>query len=161
MMGGVSLGQIVTLTGLESYQIQNWVRRGYLAPPENKRYTLRQLCRILNINLMKNTLTMESICSLLSFVNGRLDDERDDLIDDTELYFLFLKCARKIAEGTRLETVREEIRNMPVPKLLGSNPDAAQRIRNVLEIMVTAWRATVLRQQAEAMLEEINKENVS
>ena len=72
-----------------------------------------------------------------------------------------MKCARKIAEGTRLETVREEIRNMPVPKLLGSNPDAAQRIRNVLEIMVTAWRATVLRQQAEAMLEEINKENVS
>ena len=161
MMGGVSLGQIVTLTGLEPYQIQNWVRRGYLAPPENKRYTLRQLCRILNINLMKNTLTMESICSLLSYINGRLDDERDDLIDDTELYFLFLKCARKIAEGTRLETVREEIRNMPAPKLLGSNPDAAQRIRNVLEIMVTAWRATVLRQQAEALLEEINKENVS
>ena len=50
--GGVVLSQVAGITGLEPYQVQNWVRRGFLTPPEKKRYTLRQLCRIININIL-------------------------------------------------------------------------------------------------------------
>ena len=41
--GGMMLGQITAVTGLEPYTVQNWVKRGFLPAPENKRYTLRQL----------------------------------------------------------------------------------------------------------------------
>ena len=51
--GGIVLSQVSGITGLEPYAVQNWVKRGFLPPPERKRYTLRQLCRIININMLK------------------------------------------------------------------------------------------------------------
>ena len=41
--GGMVLSQVCAITGLESYTVQNWVKRGFLAPPEKKRYSMRQL----------------------------------------------------------------------------------------------------------------------
>ena len=68
--GGMVLGQVSNLSGLEPYMIQNWVKRGFLSPPKGKRYSLRQLCRILNINMLRGALPMEKICGLLTYVNG-------------------------------------------------------------------------------------------
>ena len=51
--GGIVLSQIVEITGLEPYTVQNWVKRGFLVPPDRKRYNLTQLCRIININMLK------------------------------------------------------------------------------------------------------------
>ena len=65
LAGDIMLGQVSAITGLEPYTIQNWVKRGFLTPPVNKRYTLRQLCRIININMLKAALPMEDICGLL------------------------------------------------------------------------------------------------
>ena len=95
MAGGMVLSQVASVTGLESYTVQNWVKRGFLPPPEQKRYTLRQLCRIININMLRSSLSMERICGLLSYVNGRLDDTADDIIDDAKLYFLFVRLAAR------------------------------------------------------------------
>ena len=47
MAGGMVLSQVASVTGLEPYTVQNWVKRGFLSPPERKRYTLNQLCRII------------------------------------------------------------------------------------------------------------------
>ena len=58
LAGGMVLSQVASITGLEPYTIQNWVKRGFLTKPENKHYSLRQLCRILNINMLKNILQM-------------------------------------------------------------------------------------------------------
>ena len=93
MAGGIVLSQAAGITGLEPYTIQNWVKRGFLTPPQRKKYTLRQLCRIININMLKAALPMEEICGLLGYINGNLDDESDDLIDDSQLYFLFVRLA--------------------------------------------------------------------
>ena len=93
--GGMVLGQVSNLSGLEPYMIQNWVKRGFLSPPKGKRYSLRQLCRILNINMLRGALPMEKICGLLTYVNGHLNDESDDLIDDSELYFTFVQLASR------------------------------------------------------------------
>ena len=90
LAGGMALGQIANITGLEPYTVQNWVKRGFLSPPRNKRYTLDQLCRILTINMLKAALSLEQICGLLRYINGDLEDESDDLIRDTQLYFLFV-----------------------------------------------------------------------
>lgn len=154
-MGGITLGQIVQLTGLEPYRVQNWVRRGFLAPPVSKRYGLNQVCRILNIHMMESTLTMERICSLLSYVNGQLNDESDDLIDDAALYFLFLDLAKETPLGTPEGEIREKIKNQ-----LKNRPERApggnHRVEEVLLIMLTAWQATELRHQAEKMVESLS-----
>ena len=46
LAGGMVLGQIASLTGLEPHTVQNWVKRGFLSNPVNKRYSCNQFCRI-------------------------------------------------------------------------------------------------------------------
>lgn len=91
--GGLVLSQVCQITGLEPYTVQNWVKRGFLTPPVKKKYNRRQLSRIIIINMLKSALPMESICRLLSYVNGQLDDESDDIIDDSVMYLIFLRLA--------------------------------------------------------------------
>ena len=37
LAGGMVLGQVASVTGLEPYTVQNWVKRGFLPPPKNRR----------------------------------------------------------------------------------------------------------------------------
>ncbi len=151
LAGGMMLSQVSSLTGLESYTIQNWVKRGFLSPPQKKRYTLRQLCRIININMLKSVLPMEQICSLLAYVNGQLDDESDDMIDDSVLYFMFVRLAAQspeLGDSEKWDRILEEIMadyEEPVP-------GAKERVKQVLRIMLTAWIAARIGQEAEKML---------
>lgn len=153
--GGMVLSQVSSITGLEPYMVQNWVKRGFLTKPQQKRYTLRQLCRIININMLKSALPMESICSLLTYVNGHLDDESDDLIDDSALYFMFVHLA---AQAERINSVEE--RNALIAQAMETYqepvPGAKERVEKVLRIMLTAWASARLRQDAEQMLRELN-----
>ena len=56
LAGGIVRSQVSAVTGLESHMIQNWVKRGFLSNPVNKRYSCRQFCRIAIINMLKTTL---------------------------------------------------------------------------------------------------------
>ena len=152
--GGIVLSQVSAVTGLEPYTVQNWVKRGFLPKPENKRYSLRQLCRILNINMLRGALPMEKICGLLTYVNGHLDDESDDLIDDSQLYFMFVRLA---ARARRLDD-KDELRQA-LDQVLSDYeepvPGAKLRIEKVLRVMLTAWISTRMRQEAEKMLSDM------
>ena len=154
LAGGMVLSQICSITGLEAYAVQNWVKRGFLSPPERKRYSLGQLCRIININMLKNVLPMERIVGLLSYINGDLGDESDDIIDDSQLYFMFVRLA---AQATVMNTpqgrdqrIEEELARYREPV-----PGAKERVKKVLCIMLTAWASALLRQKAEQMLQEL------
>lgn len=156
LAGGMMLGQVSAITGLEPYTVQNWVKRGFLRPPENKRYTLRQLCRIININMLKAALPMEDICGLLQYINGQLNDERDDLIDDSQLYFLFVKLVmyhRQMHDSAGREAYLKEV----LADYQEPVPGAKDRVEKVLRVMLTAWAAAQLRQTAEAMVQELKK----
>lgn len=152
--GGMVLSQVASVTGLEPYTVQNWVKRGFLPPPERKKYSLEQLCRIININMLKAALSLEQICGLLSYVNGDLSDESDDLIDDATLYFLFVRLA---ADHRRMNT--PEGRDAYLSQLLSEQtqltPDAKARVAKVLTIMLTAWAASQLRLSAEVMVKDL------
>ena len=76
--GGMVLSQVAAVTGLEPYTIQNWVKRGFLTPPEHKRYTLRQLCRIININILKGNMPLEQIIKLMTL--GLTEAEAEEQI---------------------------------------------------------------------------------
>ena len=155
--GGMMLGQITAVTGLEPYTVQNWVKRGFLPAPENKRYTLRQLCRIININMLKDVLAMEDICGLLQYINGDLDDESDDLIDDSRLYFLFIRLAECHAR-THTPFEKDIYLDEVLADYLEPVPGAKQRVAKVLRVMLTAWAAAQLKQSAQKRLAEL-KEN--
>lgn len=153
--GGIVLSQVAGVTGLEPYAVQNWVKRGLLPPPERKKYSQAQLCRILTINMLKNVLPMERICGMLSYINGQLDDDSDDIIDDSKLYFMFLRLAAHYRvmhnEEGRDALIEQELKDYVEPV-----PGAKDRIAVVLRIMLTAWAAAQLRQAAEQMLKEID-----
>ena len=154
LAGDMALSQVAHITGLESYAIQNWVKRGFLTPPEHKRYTMHQLCRIININMLKAALSLEQICGLLSYVNGDLSDESDDLIDDATLYFLFVRLA---ADHRKMNN--PEGRDAYLAQLLATqtqlSPEAGTRVAKVLTVMLTAWAASQLRLAAEAMVKDL------
>lgn len=152
--GGIILSQVSSITGLEPYTVQNWVKRGFLAAPVHKRYTLRQLCRIININMLKGALPMERICGLLGYINGQLDDESDDIIDDSQLYFMFVHLAARIKELYR-EDEREVLLDQTLENYTEPFPGTKDRVRRVLRIMLTAWLASRMRQEAENMLDTL------
>ena len=155
--GGIALSQVTSITGLDPYMIQNWVKRGFLTKPEQKRYSLNQLCRVITINMLKGVLPMERICGLLSYVNGRLDDESDDIIDDAELYFLFLQLAAQARDMDShdqwTQAVEDTLADYQEPV-----PGAKERVRQVLRVMLTAWIAARMAQEAEKMMAALEKE---
>ena len=153
LAGGLVLSQVTQVTELEPYIIQNWVRRGFLAPPKQRKYTRRQLSRILMINALKSTLSIEQICKLLSYINGALDDEGDDTIDDTELYGAFVLVAGSVQKHSL--TSESEMNRLIADGLKDykeSIPGAKERIEQALRIMITAWRAAQLQTKAQSMM---------
>ena len=156
LAGGIVLSQVAGITGLEPYTVQNWVKRGFLTKPVGKRYTLRQLCRILNINMFKNVMPLEQVCKLLSYVNGHLDDESDDIIDDSVLYFFFVRLASNYSVMHNTEG-REEYLEKVLEGYAEPLPGARERVKKVLRIMLTAWAASQLRTAAEEMVKALEE----
>ena len=154
LAGGLTLSQVSSITGLEPYTIQNWVKRGFLSSPVNKRYNMEQVCRILNINILKGAVPLEQIIKLMAYLNGDLTDESDDLVDDTMLFFLFVKLAARARYigGTKawddaLLEVTEDYRE-PVP-------GARDKLIKVLKVMLTVWCANQLKLQADQMMAQM------
>ena len=151
LAGGLTLSQVASVTGLEPYTIQNWVKRGFLSPPRNKRYDMEQVCRIIIINMLKGALPLEQICSLISYINGSLTDESDDIIDDAVLYFKFVSLAARARHigGSKEwgEAIDEVMSDYEEPV-----PGAKMRIVKVLRIMLTAWIASRLCTEAQEQI---------
>ena len=77
-----------------------------------------------------------------------------DLVDDTQLYFLFVKLAARARYigGTKawddaLVEITEDFEE-PVP-------GAREKLIKVLKVMLTIWCANMLKMQADAMMAEM------
>ena len=154
LAGGLTLSQVSSITGLEPYTIQNWVKRKFLSPPHGKRYDMEQGCRLININILKGTMPLEQIIHLMSYLNGDLTSEADDLVDDTMLFFFFVRLAsraRYIGGSTAWDDALIEI----TEGYQESVPGAREKLIKVLKIMLTVWCANMLKQQAETMIAEL------
>lgn len=152
--GGIALSQVANITGLEPYTVQNWVKRGFLTKPERKRYSMRQLCRVLNINMLKSAMPMEEICRLLGYINGALDNEGDDLIDDSRLYFMFVRLAARIRHIGGYQNWDDALAEVTADYQEPA-PGAREKLILVLRIMLTAWAAAQLKAQTEKMMSEL------
>ena len=141
LTGGLMLSQVSQFTGLEPHTIQNWVKRGFLPPPQNKRYDRSQLCRILIIHMLKDTLALPTICRLLSY------------IDDSQLYLYIIQVVFSL-ENDKLEGLShlEERCRQVLEGYREPFAGARDRVLLVLRIIVTAHLASRLTQQANLLI---------
>ena len=154
LAGGLTLSQVSNLTGLEPYTIQNWVKRGFLPSPVNKKYNMEQLCRLININILKGAMPLEQIIKLMAYLNGDLADESDDLVDDTLLFFLFTKLAsraRYIGGNKNWDDALVEVTDGYIELI----PGAREKLIKVLKVMLTVWCANSLKSLADQMITEL------
>lgn len=150
--GGISLSQVSNMAGLEPYLIQNWVKRKFVSSPVKKLYSKEQFSRIIIINMLRETLQIESICNLVQIIGGKPDDDSDDFIRDDELYHRYVDMICEgdidITDKTQMLQVTQEA----VEGFENSMPWAKEKLAKILQIMLYAHTASKLRDSAKEML---------
>lgn len=153
--GGLLLSQVTEMTGLAPSTIQNWVKRGWVANPVNKKYDEIRVARILLINLLRNSMQLERIAHLLAYVNGSVYDREDDSISDTRLYSLVCAAIFRLQDGGHMERetlvplIEAQLRDYPQ-----TVPDAPERLLNALEIILLSVEAASCMKRAEERYEQ-------
>ena len=150
--GGITLSQVSVMTGLEPYMIQNWVKREFVPPPIKRQYTADQFARIVIINMLRESLQIDCICGLLSYINGKLHDESDDLISDSELYHKYVEL---ISHTGGIVKNRESVK--AAAESVAQNyeepvPGARMRLVKILQVMAYAHYANISKRAAEEIL---------
>ena len=84
-------------------------------------------------------------------INGELDNESDDVIDDSQLYFMFVRLAVRMKELYR-EEERDAVLEQTMADYAEPVPGARERVKQVLRIMLTAWLTSRMMQETEKML---------
>ena len=161
--GGLMLSQVVEMTGLGSSTIQNWIKRGWIMSPVDKKYSERQVARILIIDLLRKSMKLENILRLMECVNGDVEDQSDDIIKDADLYtyiYNIIKRTEPLEKFTldRLDSViDEEIRDYHGTSegYTGHVSDATKRLHDALRIILLTYMSSELRKRAEAELETL------
>ena len=155
--GGITLSQVSILSGLEYYLIQNWVKRGFVSSPVKRVYSREQFARIIIINMLRDTLPIEKISSLIHIIGGDPNDRSDDLIGDDELYHRYVDLAAEA--GGKVITDPEAIL-AAVERSASSYdepiPGARKRLIKILQVMAFAHFASVSRRAAEEILSKLD-----
>ncbi len=148
--GGLTLAQVCSITGLETSTVQNWVKRGFVANPIKKRYYDRQLARILIINALRDCMQIDQAVALLRYLNGDVEDERDDAISEARLYDYFcavtrdLSLERGISHDRIALNIKEAIKDFD-----GNHTDSANNLYRTLEIMCYAYASALYKREAD------------
>lgn len=148
---GLVMSQIRDFTGLNTPAIQNWINRGWLTHPQNKRYTLNQVARILIINTLRETMSLESITKLLFYVNGVAGDTRDDIICEGELYGYICDVIFSPATDDTIDDCVEDI----VKNFVEKNPGDSLRLKTALKIVYFSYTANTYMKLSECMLRDL------
>ncbi len=157
--GGLTLSQLSKLTGLEGSTIQNWIKRGWVSSTKGKKYSEKQILRILLINMLRNTMKLENIVNLMTYINGDVEDTSDDIIDDVQLYNGLCRIIFNAEDSGFYES--EEIRNLVKKEIndYSENIHADEyKLHKAMFVMVMAHRSAYLKSEMEKTLEEINSE---
>ncbi|MBR2405929.1 MAG: DUF1836 domain-containing protein [Clostridia bacterium] len=154
--GGITLSQVSVMTGLEPHVVQNWVKRGFVSSPVKRMYSKNQFARIVIINMLRESLHLDRICTLLGYLNGCLNDESDDVIGDSELYHMYTDL---IAEGGGMILDSESVRDAAeavAATYTEPVPGAKRRLVKILQVMANAHYASLSRRRAEELLSQLD-----
>ena len=151
-MGGITLSQVSVMTGLEPYLVQNWVKRGFVSSPVKRVYSPRQFARIIIINMLRESLQIDKICDLISITAVKLNDDRDDIVTDDELYHRYVDMLSEgnidIGDSESVKMAADKAADefavwLPIPK---------KEISGILQVMAYAHFAGLLKKNAESIL---------
>ena len=153
--GGITLSQVSNMTGLEPYLIQNWVKRRFVSSPVKKLYSKEQFARIVIINMLRETLQLESISNLVHAIGGEVDNEFDDLIKDDELYHRYVDMVSNVninpqdsnSVPTAAEAATEDFEE--------NLPNTKKELITILEAMFYAHSASLRIKECEEKLATI------
>lgn len=158
LTGGLTLSQLAEISGLETSTIQNWVKRGWVESPKNRRYGETSTARTLIIAMLRGAMQLSSIVELMSYVNGRVDDRSDDAIPDAKLYNILCSIT------TRLENIHsfdlENIDKMISEETDGYEepfPGGKEKLFNTLKVMTLAYFSSELKSRADNLFNSILK----
>lgn len=146
---GLTLSQVCAITGLEPSAVQNWVKRGFVARPIQKKYRERQLARILLICALRDCMQIDRIGALMAMVNGSANDESDDIVPEDQLYDYLCACVGDPADDRRTPAEIPAVVASVLKTYRAPSPAAAQRLEQALTVMVYAYTAGQLKQEAE------------
>ena len=106
--------------------------------------------------MLKDGLQIEKITGLLSYINGRLDDESDDIIDDTQLYLYYISVISGIETPIADERILVSHIDAVTADFEEPFPGAKRRIVKVLAVMANAHMAAMFRKKAEDILNTLD-----
>ena len=155
---GVMLTQIREISGIDGSTLQNWTKRGWVANARLKRYNIDQVAHILIINMLRSCMQLDKIAFLVSYINGRVYDQSDDIIRDSQLYDYICRIldrlmnAGKITQdNTTLRDTIEEITSDYEEKVTG----ARKRLNTAIEIIIIAYYASIIKSHSDGMVDAL------
>jgi len=153
---GITLSQVCEITGLEPGTIQNWIKRGFVSHPVDRKYSKEQVARIILINFLRETFVIEKVANLLSYVNGDLLDESDNIMNDSEIYECLcgILLSGELKEGLNGDIVSEKI-DEQLADFNEPFPGAKDRLKLVLQSMIYAWWSAEYKRIAHRLTENI------
>lgn len=157
--GGLTLSQLSKLTGLEGSTIQNWIKRGWVSSTKGKKYSEKQILRILLINMLRNTMRLENIVNLMTYINGDVEDTSDDIIDDIQLYNGLCRIIFNAEDAKAYEP--DSVRKLVEKEIsdYSENIHADEyKLHKAMYVMVMAYRSAYLKLEMEKILNDINEE---
>lgn len=146
--GGLTLSQVSVMTGLEPYMIQNWVKRGFVSSPVKRMYSRDQFARIVIINMLRDSLQIDKICSIIEIISGDPKDKSDDLISDSELYHRYVDMLSDGGVSITDPDSVHEVAERASEGFVGNLPNAKKQLVRILQIMLLAHTASRLKEKS-------------
>ena len=155
---GVMLTQIREISGIDGSTLQNWTKRGWVANARLKRYNIDQVAHILIINMLRSCMQLDKIAFLVSYINGRVYDQSDDIIRDSQLYDYICRILDKLMnageitkDNTTLRDTIEQITSDYEEKVTG----ARKRLNTAIEIIIIAYYASIIKSHSDGMVDAL------
>lgn len=156
--GGLTLSQLSKLTGLEGSTIQNWIKRGWVASTKGKKYSEKQVIRILLINMLRGSMKLENIAQLMTYINGDVEDTSDDIIADITLYNILCRIIFTAEDEGAFDT--ESVQSLISREITIYSDEITDpfKLRKAMYVMVMAYRSACLKTEMERGMNEILSE---
>lgn len=156
---GIMLSQIREISGIDGSTLQNWTKRGWVDNSKLKRYNIDQLAHILIINMLRSSMQLDNIAFIIKYINGNVADRGDDIIRESVLYDYICRILDKLmagedAAGSLVECIKRETAGYE-EKISG----ARRRLDTALEIIITAYYASLIKKNAENKLAAVAGKN--
>ncbi|MDE6849621.1 MAG: DUF1836 domain-containing protein [Ruminococcus sp.] len=159
--GGLTLSQLSKLTGLTGSTIQNWIKRGWVASTQGKKYSRKQVLRILLINILRDSMKLDDIAKLMEYVNGDVEDTSDDIIDDDVWYNILCRIIFTAEDERAFDT-------HSVKKLISRELEQCTheihirsdeyKLHNAMFVMIMAYRSACLKVEMDKVLTVVLEE---